>query len=40
VEVVDAETLKPIQRLTKPARLVAAVYVGQTRLIDNLALIA
>lgn len=40
VEVVDAETLRPLTRLdrTRPARLLVAGFVGTTRLIDNLAL--
>jgi len=34
----DAETLQPLQRLTEaPARLLAAVWLGTTRLIDNIA---
>ena len=34
-EVVDLETLKPINRIEAPALVAAAVYVGKTRLIDN-----
>jgi pantoate--beta-alanine ligase len=35
VEVRDAETLAPITRLDAPARVLAAVMLGATRLIDN-----
>lgn len=34
-EIVDLETLRPIQRIEAPALVAAAVYVGKTRLIDN-----
>ena len=38
LEVRDAETLTPAEHpLEKPARLLAAVYLGQVRLIDNIA---
>jgi pantoate--beta-alanine ligase len=33
----DAETLAPIADLAKPARILAAVWLGKTRLIDNMA---
>jgi pantoate--beta-alanine ligase len=36
VAVRDAETLTPIESLTRPARVLAAVKLGTTRLIDNL----
>ena len=32
----DAETLAPLDRLDRPARLLAAAWLGRTRLIDNL----
>jgi len=35
VEVVDAETLEPLEVVERPARLAVAALVGQTRLIDN-----
>ena len=34
--VVDAETLQPLARLDRPAVAAVAVYLGTTRLIDNL----
>jgi len=34
-EIVDLETLRPVQRIEAPALVAAAVYVGKTRLIDN-----
>ena len=34
-EVVDLETLKPMNRIEAPALVAAAVYVGKTRLVDN-----
>ena len=36
VELRDAETLAPVERPERPARLLAAAWLGQTRLIDNL----
>jgi pantoate--beta-alanine ligase len=40
VEVVDAETLEPLEELDRPAVLAAAVKIGETRLIDNVRLAA
>ena len=40
VEVVDAETLEPLETLDSPAVLAAAVKIGETRLIDNVRLAA
>jgi pantoate--beta-alanine ligase len=37
VAVRDAETLAPIETLTRPARVLAAAKLGTTRLIDNIA---
>jgi pantoate--beta-alanine ligase len=37
LEVRDAETLAPVTRATRPARVLAAAYLGATRLIDNVA---
>jgi pantoate--beta-alanine ligase len=39
LELRDASDLTPMARLTGPARLLAAVHLGRTRLIDNIALI-
>jgi pantoate--beta-alanine ligase len=36
IELRDAATLAPIDRLDRPARLLAAALLGRTRLIDNL----
>ena len=38
LEVRDAETLAPTERATRPARVLAAAYLGRTRLIDNVAI--
>ena len=38
LEIVDSTTLEPLRRLERPARLALAVWVGGTRLIDNMAL--
>lgn len=38
VEIRDANSLQPVERLEKPAVILAAVLVGTTRLIDNLRL--
>ncbi len=35
VEIVDLETMKPINTIEAPALIAAAIYVGNTRLIDN-----
>jgi pantoate--beta-alanine ligase len=37
VTVADAATLAPLARVTGPARVLGAVRIGRTRLIDNLA---
>jgi pantoate--beta-alanine ligase len=34
-EICDAETLEPVATVTRPARVLAAARLGQTRLIDN-----
>lgn len=34
-EIVDLETLRPLNKIEAPALVAAAVYVGKTRLIDN-----
>jgi pantoate--beta-alanine ligase len=38
VEIRDAESLRPVERLDRPAVILAAAFVGATRLIDNLRL--
>jgi pantoate--beta-alanine ligase len=35
-EVVDAESFAPVARVSKPCYVVLAVFIGKTRLIDNL----
>ncbi|MCR4268768.1 pantoate--beta-alanine ligase [Nitratireductor sp. ZSWI3] len=35
LELRDSETLRPVERLDRPARLLAAAWLGATRLIDN-----
>jgi len=35
IELVDAETLAPMQMLERPAVLAVAAFIGRTRLIDN-----
>jgi len=39
LELREAESLIPVERLTAPARLLAAVRLGTTRLIDNMAVL-
>jgi pantoate--beta-alanine ligase len=39
VEVCDAGTLAPLDRLDRPARVLGAAWLGTTRLIDNVALL-
>jgi pantoate--beta-alanine ligase len=35
LEVVDSEEMQPVERIERPVRIAAAVWVGATRLIDN-----
>jgi pantoate--beta-alanine ligase len=35
LEMRDAETLKPLERASRPARVFVAAHIGRTRLIDN-----
>lgn len=39
VDIVDSETLTAIEKIARPARAAIAVYVGKTRLIDNIELL-
>jgi pantoate--beta-alanine ligase len=38
LEIVDSDSLKPLDKITKPARMCLAVWLGETRLIDNASL--
>jgi pantoate--beta-alanine ligase len=40
LEIVDAETLEPLDRVEKDARMAMAVWIGEVRLIDNAALLS
>ncbi len=35
-EIVDAESFEPVVRMSKPCYVLLAVFIGKTRLIDNL----
>jgi len=35
-EIVDADTLEPVTRIARPCYALLAVFLGKTRLIDNL----
>ena len=37
LDIADAETLRPLERLDRPGRILGAVWLGKTRLIDNVA---
>ena len=37
LEVSDAATLAPLERLDRAGRILSAVWLGKTRLIDNIA---
>lgn len=36
IEICDADTLKPVDKITKPTAVALAVKIGRTRLIDNM----
>ncbi len=38
IEIVDAETMQPLEHIEAPALCAIAVFIGQTRLIDNILL--
>lgn len=38
LDLVDAESMRPVERVHRPAMLAAAAYLGSTRLIDNVIL--
>jgi pantoate--beta-alanine ligase len=35
LEIVDPEQMQPVEQITGPVRVMAAVWIGKTRLIDN-----
>jgi pantoate--beta-alanine ligase len=39
LEVVDADSMEPVARVNRPARAAGAIWVGDVRLIDNVALL-
>jgi pantoate ligase / CMP/dCMP kinase len=38
VEIVDPDTLDPVEQIKQPTLVAVAAYVGSTRLIDNIVL--
>ena len=40
LEVVDSRTMRPVERVTSEVRIAAAVWLGDVRLIDNVAVTA
>jgi len=39
LDVADAETLRPLERLERPGRILSAVWLGKTRLTDNIPIV-
>ncbi len=35
LEIVDPESMRPVEEIRGPVRIAAAVWLGETRLIDN-----
>jgi len=35
LEIVDPQTMRPVEEIHGPVRVAAAVWIGETRLIDN-----
>ncbi|MGH7124430.1 MAG: pantoate--beta-alanine ligase [Stellaceae bacterium] len=40
LDIADAETLAPLERLDRPGRILGAVWLGKTRLIDNIPVVS
>jgi pantoate--beta-alanine ligase len=40
LDIADSETLMPLERLDRPGRILGAVWLGKTRLIDNILVVS